>query len=69
MMSAEVTIHSISDMICACFVVAHGGGSWDLGRRGRCELGHESFAVTERHYAGSDAVAAARVDRVAGALQ
>jgi integrase len=31
-------------------------------------LGHESFTVTERHYAGSDAVAAARVDRVAEAL-
>lgn len=31
-------------------------------------LGHESFAVTERHYAGSDAVADARVDRVIDAL-
>jgi integrase len=31
-------------------------------------LGHESFAVTEKHYAGSDAVAGARIDRVAAAL-
>ena len=32
-------------------------------------LGHESFAVTEQHYAGSDAVAGARIDRVASALR
>jgi integrase len=32
-------------------------------------LGHESFAVTEQHYAGSDAVNGARVDRVAAALK
>ena len=31
-------------------------------------LGHESFAVTEKHYAGRDAVAGARIDRVAAAL-
>lgn len=31
-------------------------------------LGHESFEVTENHYAGKDAVASARADRVAAAL-
>ena len=31
-------------------------------------LGHESFAVTEAHYAGGDAVAGARIDRVASTL-
>ena len=31
-------------------------------------LGHESFEVTKAHYAGSDAVAGARIDRVAAAL-
>lgn len=32
-------------------------------------LGHESFEVTEQHYAGSDAVTGARIDRVASALK
>jgi integrase len=31
-------------------------------------LGHESFEVTKQHYAGQDAVAGARADRVAAAL-
>jgi integrase len=35
---------------------------------GAASLGHESFEVTKAHYAGNDAVAGARIDRVAAAL-
>jgi hypothetical protein len=56
-----------------CFAWSEVAGSPEGGARPyRSRFGprdHESFAVAEKHYDGSDAVAAARIDRVVAALE